>query len=373
MSRLHILIMETDLDLCEELQDLLVYERFEISTATGVASAWQSLRLQIPDLILSCVQFADGNGFEFLARLREHPQYQAIPLIFLTGRASPEDVRQAMHLGADDYLVKPVRSQDLLQSIQARLLRMRQLGANRSLDFERHRHILLHHFPHEVFTPLNALLGSARLLKKKFRDLPPQRLEQLASVLLRNGVRLFHMLQNQLMYLELETWQQHEDSAWIRQQAQALETVAELTKLAHERADYYGRQADLQLNLVPAQVRILNKHLQVIGRELIDNAFKFSQPGTPVVVSSRCSEGQWLLKVLNTGSGLTPKQIQEIMAFQQFERQQREQQGIGLGLSLSERLLSFYGSRLQIDSRPERYTEVLFALPLWPADSEASV
>lgn len=362
-----ILIIETDPDLREELRDLLLYERFQVQEAWDGSSAWQQLQTSRPDLILSCVQYTEGTGFEWLKKLRLSPEYAAIPMLFLTGLASPEDMRKAMNLGADDYLVKPVRSQDLMQAIQTRLKRLQDIQAPQQHGFEHYRHSLLRHFPHEVFTPLNVLLGSARLLQTRFRNMPPHRLEQLASSLMHNGSRLYHLLQNQLMFLELETWEHLEQQPW-KNQVIGIESIPVIEQVSREKARYYQRMTDLQLQLVPATVMILEKHLQVVIRELIDNALKFSPPGSPVIISSKLQANQrWALKVLNTGSGMTAEQVNDIQAFQQFNRSHQEQQGLGLGLSLCKRLLHCYSAKLQIESRPERYTLFSLELPCQPA------
>ncbi|MBF2051985.1 MAG: hybrid sensor histidine kinase/response regulator [Candidatus Sericytochromatia bacterium] len=358
-----ILIIETDSDLREELRDLLTYERFEVLEASDGDSAWRQLQQERPDLILSCVQYGEGNGFDWLKKLRQSPEYAAIPLLFLTGLASPEDMRKAMNLGADDYLVKPVRSLDLMQAIQTRLQRMQDIQAPQQHGFEHYRHSLLRHFPHEVFTPLNALLGSARVLQSRFRDLPPHRIEQMAHSLMRNGSRLFHLLQNQLMFLELETWEHLDQQPW-KEQVTGVESTRVIEQICREKGRYYGRESDLQLQLQPARVMLLEKHLQIIVRELIDNALKFSPEGSPVLLNSRIlPTGQWFLKVLNTGSGMNAEQIESIQAFQQFNRSRQEQQGLGLGLSLCKRLLSCYHASLEIESRPERYIQFSLTLP----------
>jgi len=58
-----------------------------------------------------------------LAALRAHPPTARIPFIFLTAKGEHADIRTGMNLGADDYLVKPVKVDDLLEAIAARLER----------------------------------------------------------------------------------------------------------------------------------------------------------------------------------------------------------------------------------------------------------
>ena len=63
------------------------------------------------------------DGYEVLASLRQDPRLAEIPVIFLTGRAAPDQIRQGMNSGADDYLTKPLDPNNLLRAIEARLAR----------------------------------------------------------------------------------------------------------------------------------------------------------------------------------------------------------------------------------------------------------
>ena len=347
-----ILVIEDEEDMLEELRDLLIYERFTVQTASDGEQGWKQIQADPPQLVLCNIRMQGIDGFELLQRFREHPDYHLIPFVFLTARSSPDDFRRAMNLGADDYLVKPIRSAELLSAIRARLARYHAIRSQHKEAFGLHQRVLLHHFPHELFTPLNALLGFSRVLKRK--NLQPERLLQLSDAMLRNGTRLYHLLQNQLLYLEIESGRLDEPS-----QPGALELTPQLALMARERAEYYERQADLQLNVESANVPMLEKHCQVVLRELIDNAFKFSEAGSPVIVSVRRLDTDWLqLKIVNAGAGLTQAQIAQIGAFTQFDREHKEQQGIGLGLLLTRRLLQLYGYPLEIDSVPGRYTQV---------------
>ncbi len=61
----------------------------------------------MPDLILLDVQLPDGNGFDILARMRQHPVLKNMPVIMLTAEATRESVLRGLQLGADGYVTKP--------------------------------------------------------------------------------------------------------------------------------------------------------------------------------------------------------------------------------------------------------------------------
>ena len=104
--------------------------------------------------------------------------------------------------------------------------------------------------------------------------------------------------------------------------------------------------------------------------ELIDNAFKFSEKGTPVQILSHQDQSAYHVDIVNQGRGMTKAQIASIGAYVQFERQYYEQQGVGLGLAIAHRLLTLYGGQLIIESVPNQLTCVKAIFPLGQAEEE---
>jgi len=93
--------------------------------AEGLALAFA----QLPSLVLSDVNMARANGFAVLQELRSRPQTAGIPVIMMTGEPQKADARFSMEKGADDYLQKPFRMEELLASVGARLDRYEAVEA----------------------------------------------------------------------------------------------------------------------------------------------------------------------------------------------------------------------------------------------------
>jgi len=81
------------------------------------------------------------------------------------------------------------------------------------------------------------------------------------------------------------------------------------------------------------------------------------------------SDGWVEVSVQDSGKGMTPEQIQAVGAFVQFDRRQNEQQGIGLGLGIVEKMCRLYGGSLRIEPGIPKGTTVTMRLPV--ADSGA--
>jgi diguanylate cyclase len=122
-----ILIAEDEPSLRENLQWMLELEGYEVTAACNGAEALARAEIERPDLVLTDVMMPEMDGYGLIQALREDPRLATVPIIMLTAKADRVDVRSAMNLGADDYLTKPCRREELLEAIQARLVRSSNL------------------------------------------------------------------------------------------------------------------------------------------------------------------------------------------------------------------------------------------------------
>ncbi|MEI6112758.1 MAG: response regulator, partial [Cyanobium sp. ELA712] len=84
----------------------------------------------LPDLIICDILMRGMDGYEVLAELLKMKETRAIPFIFLTAKVEREDIRKGMELGADDYLFKPFKPEELLTAITTRLQKRSLIKAN---------------------------------------------------------------------------------------------------------------------------------------------------------------------------------------------------------------------------------------------------
>lgn len=116
-----ILVIEDVEALREEIMETLSYEGFDVLGAENGVVGVQIAKTYLPNLIICDIAMPELNGYETLVALRQEPETSMIPFIFLTAMTEKADMRQAMQLGADDYLTKPFTSVELLGAISSRL------------------------------------------------------------------------------------------------------------------------------------------------------------------------------------------------------------------------------------------------------------
>lgn len=114
-----LLAIDDDQDILKVLKANLELHGFSLLTADSLAAARAILAERQPDLVLLDLMLPDGDGLEFCCALKSlHP---SLPVIMLTAKDKVSDKVIGLELGADDYMVKPFETRELLARIRARL------------------------------------------------------------------------------------------------------------------------------------------------------------------------------------------------------------------------------------------------------------
>lgn len=125
-----IFIIEDNQDLLYNLKLVLEINGYEVITAENGIEAMDRLANlapeKLPALILSDIMMPKMDGYELFKEISKNPLWNLIPFIYLTAKNLPEDIRLGKMLGIDDYLVKPIKQEDLLASIAGKLIRARK-------------------------------------------------------------------------------------------------------------------------------------------------------------------------------------------------------------------------------------------------------
>lgn len=363
-----ILVIEDEPSIRDNVADLLEASGYEpIKAADGQAGIEQARR-HAPDLIVCDVMMPNTDGHDVLRAVRADASLAATPFIFLTARSTRDDLREGMDGGADDYVTKPFRAAELLNAIETRLHRRDTIEERQERQLDNLRHTISAILPHELRTPLMGIEGYSQLLMADWEALDGAEVRELLGEVLESSNRLKQLVENYILYARL--------AAGMPVEAPPEPTpVGEVVRLkSQDRANDHDRLEDLQLELERGQVNLSPAFYAKLIRELVDNAFRFSEPGTPVQIAGRQLDDRYELVVQDRGRGMTADQLKQIGAFVQFDRDEFEQQGSGLGLTVAREIVSHSGGSVDIKSAPGHGTTVTVLLPLAaPAANRTSV
>ncbi|MBB3263627.1 PAS domain S-box-containing protein [Azospirillum sp. OGB3] len=216
---------------------------------------------------------------------------------------------------------------------------------------------------HELRTPLNAVIGFAQVIE--MRLLGPQDVDRYidyAGSIRQSGEHLLAIIDDILDITTIE-------AGGLRLNETPLDPSALVGEALNLVAIQSGKRGvPIHIELEDGLPMLFGdaRRLRQVLVNLLSNAVKFSNPGEPAVVRARRGGDSGLeLSVTDTGIGIAAEDLPKAMTpFVQVDQSMaRRYEGMGLGLSISKRLVEAHGGRLHIDSAPGQGTTVTVALP----------
>ncbi len=362
-----ILVIDDEAWLREMVHMALEDKGYDVVEADNGAEGVDLARRCLPDLILCDVNMDKMDGYRTLASLRDEAGTASIPVILMTGLADNAGMRHGMELGADDYLPKPFTLDDLYAAVEARLKKVqtvRQEAEKKLADLRDNISLML---PHELRTPLNGILAYAELLANEAAILPTAEIAEMGQVIQNSARRLEHLVENFLIYAQIELLAADPHKVHTLRSGLTPHPAGIIEQHARAQAAFAHREQDLILRLDDIAFPMSDDYLARIVDELVQNAFKFSNPGSAVEVTLAPVNGSIALSVSDGGRGFSTEHLTRVGAYMQFDRKMHEQQGLGLGLTIAKRLAELHAGTLTIERRPQSGTIVNIKLPAIPA------
>jgi two-component system sensor histidine kinase/response regulator len=358
-----ILVIDDEEWLREMIHLALKQKGFDVIESSNGAEGIEKARNDLPDLILCDVNMEKVDGYLTLASLRNEAPTAAIPFILMTGLADNAGMRHGMELGADDYLPKPFTTDALYAAVEARLKKAQTVRdeAERKLAHLRDNISLM--MPHEMRTPLNGILSNAELLASSAATLKTGEIAEIGQEIHNSSLRLERLIENFLIYAQLELIAADPQNVNALRIGKTEHSASLIREHATVQAAQAGRAKDLSLQINDLIVPMAAEYLAKITDELVQNAFKFSDAGTPVRVAFTESFNSILLSISDQGRGFSTEQIARVGAYMQFERKMNEQQGLGLGLTIAKRLVELHGGAISIEGKKGEGATILAKLP----------
>jgi CheY-like chemotaxis protein len=355
-----IMVVEDEKDVRNTIVDLLENSGYTVISAQDGKQAIKALEYEIPDLVISDIMMPGIDGYGLLDYFQKLPGASTVPFIFLTAITDNINLRKGMTLGADDYLMKPFRAKELLQSVETQLKKKQRIDKK----FEDIFLDISAYVPHELRTPLVSIIGFADLIAEGKSDFNINEIIEMTKKIKLSSNRLHKTIEKFIQYtgirLRLASKKSEElNKAYIKSPRIILEyTITKLMKDAQ-------RENDLILELTDAPIRITEYDFEFLVEEVLENAIKFSDPGSKILINSSIDENKYTLNITDHGRGMTKEQITNIVTFCQHERNKYQQSGNGLGLISVKNLMSLYSGKFTLSSEINQFTTCSLTLPVY--------
>jgi signal transduction histidine kinase len=231
-------------------------------------------------------------------------------------------------------------------------------SVNRLADLDRLKTDFIATITHELKTPLTSLMGYATILRKRSADLAPEQREEFFNIMSRQGDRILRLIEELLHSSRIDA-----GAARLRREPLNLSAIvkdveAGLAGLARTHTLAFT-VPDRDLGLFGDATA-----LEHVLTNLVENALKYSEPGTTIRLSVEELESEVLISVKDHGQGIPPEDLPHIFErFRQADGRGRTRSSVGLGLYIVRSLVNAHGGRVWADSTEGVGTTFTIALP----------
>lgn len=358
-----ILIIEDDNTVRENISEFLEINGYSTNTATnGLEGLMQAIQTK-PDLIVCDIMMPEMDGIEVLNGVREHVSISNTPFIFLTAKVEKKNFRDAMSIGADDYLTKPFDLKELLDAVKIRLKKQTAIREMITLKANETRDQINRTANHEFNTPIYGIVGSSKMLLDYYDELTRYEYKDLVKAIYQSAIRLQHTLEQDLLYSKLNQIEKDPESikTFVSGRIENAELI--IKEVSQDLGNDLSRNKDISLNLEEGSIQISRENFVFICTEILNNAIKFSAEGSHISITSEVKKNFYEVNFSDKGYGIKKEFLDRIEPFMQFDRSTNEQQGRGLGLFLVNKILSMHGGKLKIESDEVNGTSVNIWIP----------
>ena len=356
------------------LKALLGREGFNIIYAMNGTEALEKVKSESPDLVLLDVMMPDMDGFEVAGRLKVEPSQAEIPIIFLTALNDSASVVKGFQLGANDFISKPFRREELLIRVEhqlslvdARRIILRQTEELRKTIAGRDK--LYSVIAHDLRSPMASIKMLCNTIMMSIEPgSVPQDVFEMLEMANKTSEEVFSLLDNLLTW----TKSQLGKLSNVPQPIDLVGLVDGVIEVFKPIAESKSIALALERSIESVEVVVDVEMIKSVGRNLISNAIKFSHKDTTVTtrVETRMDERNGLNEVIvivsDKGCGIKeedqPKLLNEATHFTTFGTNSEE--GSGLGLLLCKDFVAKNNGQLWFTSKPGAGSDFCFSLPL---------
>jgi signal transduction histidine kinase len=354
----NILLIENNEATIAQISSDLNPDEYSLDIAENSLKANQTILKNLPELVICNKNIYDDEGTDILSRLREESYISSIPFIFIIDNTTIRKTKKAVSNGFDFYIKKPFTKTELLKIIDLSFSKYDTVQKKSEQKLNELRGSISFSLPHEFFTPLNGILGFSDILTREFDSLKRNEILEMLQYINKDALRLKRLTENFIAFAQIEMMGKDPDKVEALRKSYFINPKEVLLTSARKISRDYLREDDLTLEIEDTFVRISEGYLKKAIGEIIDNAFKFSEKGTSVIVSSRKNDTSAMITVSDNGRGMSQEQIASIGAYMQFDRKLHEQQGSGLGLIIAKKITELHSGEFNIQSSAQDGTRI---------------
>ncbi|MGE9293923.1 MAG: hybrid sensor histidine kinase/response regulator [Puniceicoccales bacterium] len=326
----------------------LAEKGFRLLTAESGESALRRLERMHPDLVLMDVMMPGMDGFQTVEKIRQMPQFNDMPIIFMTALDDTQSKLRGFASGGMDYVSKPLQHEELLARIKTHLelyrlkAELRRENARKD-ELIAELHAYDHTVAHDLRNPIAGIISATQAFQQ-MDDITVEETQELLDMIGQSAEICSDMIGSLLTFATLR--QEEAPVAPTNVHAALCRSCERLGSLIKEN----GAQITMPSSMPAAMGH--GPWLEEVWANLIGNAIKYGGKPPHIKITAQPVDGTHVrYSVLDNGNGLKPGMAQKL--FDPFVRAHSSIGGFGLGLSIVRRVIQRLGGTVEASNRPD--------------------
>lgn len=359
-----VLIVDDDPLIVALLTGLLTSKDYSVIKCYNGNDALEAIKSHSVDLIICDVVMPMMSGYDFLEKVR-HEVGSHIPFVLLTPVDGAHTAKAKLENGVEHSVSKPVDPQALLTAVRDALGKQSSAETITKGDFDAYRKRVVHTLSHEFRTPLSAINIGMELLLEHKNSLDSDKATNLLEAVRRGGLRLERLVKDFLILQQMEAGITQEIFSSHASHVLVSELVERFMSFRASAYQEEGVRFEISDQSDGAMVKVVESNILDCIDRLVSNAVKFSE-NVKVVELEIVAQGREVrISIKDRGCGIDVNQVEAAFdTFGQINRESREQQGGGMGLSIAKRYASAHKGRLEFRDRSGGGSIVTLVLPV---------
>lgn len=348
-----VFIVDDEPSIRKTFQAFLAREGYDIELYENGMHLLTALEKSLPDAILLDVMMPEIDGFEVCRQIKGNPDWQHIPIVLVTALDSREALLKGFDAGADEFLIKPVRGQELRVRIRSMLRTKHYMDELK--DNVRMREELTHLIIHDMNNPLAALLMYSELIARQKPD--AEKCWEYVSKMQFQGRRLESLVNDMLLEAKIAN-----NKLILNREVVNLNQFVKDTRKNHGDV---AKLKDIDFVIETPKDEVFFSVDSNLFRRVIDNlmsnALKFAPPKSKLVIRAESAQddmdgGKYhaRIKVMDEGRGISDRNKKMIFdKFSMADLKKSGASGFGLGLSFCKMAVAAHDGRIYVtDNHP---------------------
>jgi two-component system sensor histidine kinase/response regulator len=346
----HRILVVDDSSLNLEITRAILEDEHLLATAGDGDQALDLLPTFRPDLVLLDIMMPGLDGYEVCRTIRADRRYAFVKIILLSARSSLEERLKGYQAGADDYITKPFRSEELEAKIKV-FLRLK-----RAEETDQIKNRIMTLFSHETRTPLNGILAMAELLSldESLSEESREYVDAIAGC----GRQLQTMVEKCSLLAKLK------GAVSLQRRSVQIDNLLKQVVNESNVAELIVSKG-LQVKVHIEESIVVDgdwAYLQQVLELLIANAVQHTPEGLEISLSARRVGKLCEMRVADQGPGVPVERLHEIFDEFSMTDPMHHSEGTGLSLAICRAIVTLHGGEIDAENNPDRGATFLVRL-----------